>query len=80
MIPGPEIFVVHGRKIAALEHPWLTIVRIALKPCLLGSPVIRSIAMVWNGRVSGVVGMRYVGMGHLWVCTFVCWQMAHPLM
>ena len=66
------MFVVHGRKIAALEHLWSTIVRIALKPHLLGSPVIRSIAMVWNGRVPGVVGMQYVGIGHLWVCTFVC--------
>ena len=72
MIPGPEIFVVHGKKITALEHPWSTIVRIALKPHLLGSPVMRSIAMVWNGRVSGAVGMQYVGMGCLWVCTFVC--------
>ena len=72
MIPGPEMFVVHGRKIAALEHLWSTIVRMALNPRLLGSPVIRSIAMVRNGRVPGVVGMRYIGVGHLWVCVFVC--------
>ena len=64
--------MVHGRKIAALEHPWSTIVRMALNPCLLGNPVIRSIAIVQNGRVPGVVGMQYVGTGHLWVCTFVC--------
>ena len=66
------MFIVHGRKIAALEHPWLTIVRMALNPHLLGSPVIRSIDTVWNGRVPGVVGIQYVGMGRLWVCTFVC--------
>ena len=46
MIPGPEIFVVQGKKIAALEHLWSTIVRIALNPHLFGNPVIRSITMV----------------------------------
>ena len=71
--------VVQGRKIAALEHPWSTIVRMALKPHLLGSPVIKSIATVWNGRVCGAVGIQYVGMCHLWVCTFICWHMVHPL-
>ena len=71
-IPGLEIFVVQGRKIAALEHPWSTIVRMVLKPHLLGSPVIRSIAMVWNGRVCGSVGIQYVGTCRLWVCTFIC--------
>ena len=72
VIPGPEMFVVHGRKIAALEHPWLMIVNIALKPCLLGSPVIRSMAMVWNGSVFGEVGIQYIGVCHLWVWIFVC--------
>ena len=51
------MFMVQGKKIAALEHLWLTIVRMALKPCLLGSPVMRSIAMVWKGSVPGVVGI-----------------------
>ena len=45
-IPGLEMFVVQGRKIAALEHLWSMIVKIALKPHLLGSPVIRSMATV----------------------------------
>ena len=67
MIPGLDMFVVQGRKIAALEHLWSTIVRMALKPHLLGSPVIRSMAMVWNRSVFGVVGIQYIGVCHLWV-------------
>ena len=56
-IPGPEMLVVQGRKTATLEQPWSTIVKMALKPCLLGSPMIRSIATVWNGSVFGAVGI-----------------------
>ena len=46
MIPGLEMFVVQGRKIAAFEHLWSIIVRMALKSHLLGSPVIKSITIV----------------------------------
>ena len=70
-MPGPEMVVLHGRKTAALEHPWSTIVRMALKPLLASRPIIRSIATVLNGRVS-VVGMQYVGMCYLWVLIFIC--------
>ena len=31
-IPGPVIVSLHGKNIAALEHPWSTMVRIALYP------------------------------------------------
>ena len=36
--------VEQGRNIAALEHPWSMIVRIASFPLHIGRPVIRSIA------------------------------------
>ena len=65
MIPGLEMFMVQGKKIAALEHSWSIIVKMALKPHLLGSPVIRSITTVWNERVCGVVGIQYIGVCHL---------------
>jgi len=48
--------VVQGRKIAPREQPWLTIVRIASYPLLLGSPVIRSMATCENGFASGSEG------------------------
>ena len=43
-IPGPVIVVWQGRNIAACEHPWSTIVRIALCPLHSGNPVTRSMA------------------------------------
>ena len=56
--PGPEMVVWQGRKIAALEHPWSTIVRMALCPLCLGSPVMRSIATDWKGSVPCLDGIR----------------------
>ena len=45
-----------GRKMTPLEHPWSAIVRILLKPQLLGSPVIRSIVIcVKGGAFSGTM-------------------------
>ena len=45
-----------GRKIAPREHPWSTMVRILSNPQLLGSPVIRSIAIwVKGGALFGTV-------------------------
>ena len=46
-----------GKKTAALKHPWSTIIRIALNPHLVGSPVIRSMVTVLNRSVLRVVGM-----------------------
>ncbi len=45
MIPGPVMVSEHGRKIAACEHPWSTMVRMALCPWCCGRPVMRSIAI-----------------------------------
>jgi hypothetical protein len=38
-----------GKKIAAHEHPWLTMVSIASCPSLMGSPVMRSMVMWEKG-------------------------------
>ncbi len=32
MIPGPVMVSEHGRKMAVREHPWSTMVRMALYP------------------------------------------------
>ena len=77
--PAPVIVVLQGRKIAAREHPWSTMVRMALWLRLSGSPVIRSIAMLWNGRVPAWLGIRYVGILCRCVRILFCWQVAHPL-
>ena len=66
-MPGLEMVVAQGRKTAALKHPWSTMVKIALNPHLVGSPMIRSMVMVLNGSMSRVVGMQYIGVCHLWV-------------
>ena len=66
-IPSPVMFVVHGRNIAALEHPWSMIVRIASFPLCIGRPAIRSIATRWNGRASFVVSIQNGGVFALWV-------------
>ncbi len=50
-IPGSIIVVAHGRKTAALEHSWFTIVRIMSFPLCFGRPVMRSIATCWKGSV-----------------------------
>ena len=56
--PAPVIVVLQGRNIAAQEHPWSTMVRMALWLRLSGSPVIRSMATLWNGRVPVWLGIR----------------------
>src|SRR5229473_3477311 len=60
-MPGPVIVVEHGRNKAAREHPWSTMVRMASFPLILGKPVIRSMAICWNGRESSGVVMQYRG-------------------
>ena len=78
-IPAPVIVVLQGKNIATREHPWSTIVRIALWLRLSGSPVIRSIATLWNGRVPVWLGIQYVGVLCRCVKILFCWQVAHPL-
>src|SRR5712671_7571520 len=77
-ILGPVISLVQGRKTAAREHPWSTMVRI--ESCRLdsGRPMIRSIAICWNGRAAGSVGILYIGGGVRWVTILFCWHVVHP--
>jgi hypothetical protein len=42
---APVMVVEQGRKIAAQEHLWSTMVSIASCPLLLGNPVMRSMAI-----------------------------------
>jgi hypothetical protein len=78
-ISGPVIVVEQGRNIVALEHPWSTIVRIASFPLCFGSPVIRSMAILWKGSVPSSVVMRYSGVFGLCVRILFCWHVAQPL-
>ena len=71
--------VVQGMKIAALEHPWSTMVNIASFPFTWGRPMIRSIAIWEKGFVSGIVVIPKGGVFFLWVWILFCWQVAHPL-
>ena len=48
-----------GKKIAAHEHPWLTIVRMALCFLICGNPVIRSMATCSKGFASEGTGILY---------------------
>ena len=56
--PSPVIVMWHGRKIAALEHPWSITVRITSYPLALGSWVTRSRATTLNGRIDRSTRMR----------------------
>ncbi len=47
--PGPSIILLQGMNLAALEHPWSTIVSMLSKPSDLGRSVMRSMDMYWNG-------------------------------
>src|SRR6267142_6521774 len=76
---GPVIVVVQGRKIAPREHPWLTMVRMASYPLLLGSSVMRSMATWENGFASGSAGILNSGVYNQWVRFLFCWHVAHPL-
>src|SRR5579863_6819896 len=60
-ICGPMIVVLQGRKMAALEHPWSTIVRMASYLLLLGSLVIRSRVICLKGAGEVGTGMWYSG-------------------
>ena len=79
-IPSPVIMVEHRRNKAALEHPWSTIVRMASLPFIFGRPVIRSIAICWNGRESSGVVIQYKGVLGQCIRFLFCWHVAHPVM
>ena len=77
--PAPKMWMEHSRNMAALKHPWSTMVRMASSPLCIGSPMIRSMATTWNGGMFSSVGMQYRGVPFLWVRIFACWHVAHPL-
>jgi hypothetical protein len=60
-MPAPVMVVEQGRKIAAREHPWSTIVSMVSYPSLLGSPMMRSMAMWEKGLVLMLDGIRNIG-------------------
>ena len=73
------MFVVHGRNIAPRVHLWSTMVRMLSYPLLLGSLVMRSIAIWVNGGAFSGTDILYSGVRG-WCMRFLfCWQMAHPL-
>jgi len=78
-MPVLSIVFVHGMNLAALEQPWLMIVRMELKPCDLGRSVIRSIDMYWNGPSSTGVSKRCRGAFDRCTLVLDSWQRAHPL-
>jgi hypothetical protein len=57
VILAPVMVVEQGKKIAACEQPWLTMVSMALCPSLLGSLVMRSMVMWENGFALMVNGI-----------------------
>ena len=67
VIPGLVIIVEHGRKIAALEQPWSTMVSIVSFPFTWGKPVIKSIAICENSFMFRVVVIPKSGVFLLWV-------------
>jgi hypothetical protein len=76
---APVMVVEQGRKIAACEHPWSTIVNMASCPLLLGRPVMRSIAMWENGLALMLDGIRNIGVLMQCVRFLFCWHVAQPL-
>jgi hypothetical protein len=60
-MPAPVIVVEQGRKIAAHEQLWLTMVSMASYPSLLGNPVMRSMAMCENGLALMGEGIQNIG-------------------
>ena len=51
------MFVVQCMNFAALEHPWSTIVKMALEPSNSGKLVIKSMATTWNDPYEGLTGI-----------------------
>jgi hypothetical protein len=55
VMPTPVMLILQGINTAVQEHLWSTMVRMASFPQCLGRPVIRSIAICWNGHAPGMV-------------------------
>ena len=79
-MPVPVMVVEQGRKIAACEQPWLTMVNMVSCPVLFGNPVMRSMVMWENGLALMADGIRNIGV-LMWCVRFLfCWQVVQPLM
>ncbi len=78
-VSSAEISSLHGMKMAALVQSWSVTVRIASYPFEQGSLVMKSRAIVSNGRASGFgkIGTRGALVG--WVLTLFRWHSAQPL-
>ena len=70
----------HGINFAALEHPWLTMVRILSNPCEGGRSVMRSMEMYWNGPWSTAVSNHWGGAFRQGKLVLDSWHLLHPLM
>ena len=69
----------HGKNILAFETSWSVTVSIVSYPCDCGNLVMKSMAMVWNGReLVGVMGNSGGWVGC--VLILFIWQVTHPLM
>ena len=79
-MPSASIVSLHGIKMAAFVQSWSVTVRIVSYPLDVGSLMIKSKAMVWNGNALGIGNMGCTA-GHVgWVFTLFIWQGAHPFM
>jgi hypothetical protein len=78
-MPAPVMVVEQGRKIAAREQLWSTMVSMASLPLLLESPVIRSIAIWENGLALMVDGIQNISGLMQCVKFLFCWHVAQPL-
>src|ERR1700730_9743588 len=78
-MPSPSMVLLQGRNLAALEHPWSTMVRMASYLPDLGRSVMRSIEIYWNGPFSAWVSKGCRGAFPMLFRTLVSWQVGHPL-
>src|SRR5882672_9522252 len=78
VILGPEISLVHGRKTAAQEHPWSTMVRMESWWLDSGRLMMRSMAICWKGNTAGSVRILYIGGQVRWVMILFCCHIVHP--
>ena len=75
--PSPVVVVLQGTKVAAQEHPWSIIVRMASCPLAFSSWVMRSSVMTLNGHMEGSLGIWYNGVFFFVVHTLLCRQWEH---
>ena len=78
--PSESMVSLQGRKIAALVQLWSVIIKIVSCPLDSGSFTMKSIAMVWKGRVSGSAVIRFRGGWFGFGFVLVIWHVAQPLM